>query len=587
MCQMRVLRCLAGALLLCVALVRTTPAQSRVQLHPDVLSSVHANGTAEVFVLFATPTGTHASLTARQRAVAAARDNLLAAIRPEDLRLHRQFTYVNGVTATVTAAGLQQLLAHPGVIGIDPIEYGSGALAQSVPQIRADAVHRRADTGQGVTVAVLDTGVDVTHPDLAGSVIAEQCFCGDNCCPNGTAEQSGPGSAATGALHGIHVTGIIVSKGIVAPTGVAPGANVVAVKVLADNNQGRLTDWIAALDWIAAQRPDVQVINMSLESNATFPGQCDTAADPTMQAFATVITLLRTRGTLTFAASGNYNLSDAMAAPACISTAVAVGAVTKTDALAPYTNTEAGLALLAPGSAIKSTGLGHGTAILYGTSMATPHATGTAALLLALDPSLSADALEGILQRTGLPLLDARNGLLFPRINALAAANAVVNETRPMSGGGLRPSDCLVEWNVSPSHIANALPYITMACRDNDPDCDGDATAGQCTFNLSACFNVPDRRLPTCRTDSPIVSYGLLGPASGIGTAADQSNAATMESALPGLPLTTQNRCTGTIPIVVPVGSQPTVKWIRFYARAADGRTDYDRLRLTCLPANP
>ncbi len=582
---MQVLRCLAAALLLCVAFVSATPAQ--MWIHPEILRSLRTVGEAEVFVLFAAPSATRQqALSARKHVVARARDDLLAAVRPEDVRVRRQFTYVSGVTATVTAAGLQQLLAQPSVIGIDPIEYGSGALAQSVPQIRADAVHRRADTGQGVTVAVLDTGVDVTHPDLAGSVVAEQCFCGDNCCPNGTAEQSGPGSATTAAVHGIHVTGVIVSKGIVAPTGVAPGANVVAVKVLADNNQGRLTDWIAALDWIAAQHPEVQAINMSLESNATFVGQCDTASDPTMQAFASVITLLRLRGTLTFAAAGNYGLSNAMAAPACISTAVAVGAVTKGDALAPYTDTEAGLALLAPGSAIKSTGLGHGTATLSGTSMATPHATGTAALLLALDPGLSADDLEGILQRTGLPLLDRWNGLVFPRINALAAANAVVNQTRPMSGGGLRPNDCLVEWNVSPANIANALPYITVACRDNDPSCDADQSLGQCTFTLSACFNVADRRLPNCRSDSPIVSYGLLGPPTG-SAAANDPNVAAMESALPPLPLADQNHCTGTIPIVVPVGSRPTVKWIRFYARAADGRTDYDRLRLTCLPVAP
>jgi len=217
--------------------------------------------------------------------------------------------------------------------------------------------------------------------------------------------------------------------------------------------------------------------------------------------------------------------------------------------------------------------------------MATPHATGTAALLLSLDPTLSADALEGFLKSTGVTTLDKRNGLTFPRINALAAMNAVVSMMRPLSGGGPRASDCLVEWNVDPPHIATALPRATVVCRDGDP-CDHDQIPGQCTFALSACFNVPDRRLPRCSSDAAIVDYGVLSPAAN-GGAADISNAAAIRAAMPPLPLSDQHACTSTIGVVVPVEARPGVKWIRFFARAADGRVDDDRLRLTCLPAAP
>jgi hypothetical protein len=217
--------------------------------------------------------------------------------------------------------------------------------------------------------------------------------------------------------------------------------------------------------------------------------------------------------------------------------------------------------------------------------MAAPHATGTAALLLSLDPTLSADALEGFLKSTGVPTLDQRNGLVFPRVNALAAMNAVVNATRPLSGGGPRVSDCLVEWNVDPPEIATALPHVTLVCRDGDT-CDHDQTPGQCTFALSACFNVPDRRLPSCTTDAAIVDYAVLSPAPS-GSAADISNAAAIRAVLPPLPMSDQQACTSSIDVVVPVGARPGVKWIRFFVRAADGRVDYDRLRLTCLPASP
>jgi hypothetical protein len=578
-------------------LATAAPAQNASKLGPEIRERIETAGEAEVFVTLAAPPLSAAGrdLAARRRAVAQAGDAVLASLSPQHVHVRRRFRYVSAFTATVTAQGLEELLANPVVVGVDPPHYGSAALAQSVPQIRADAVRRRGDRGGGVTVAVLDTGTDPTHPDLAGSIIGQQCFCSDHCCPDGTTEQSGPGSAISGNVHGIHVTGIIVSKGAVAPTGVAPDTKVVAVKVLDDSARGLLSDWIAGLDWVAANLPEVQAINMSLESDVQYAGYCDDA-DAYTKAFAQVLEVLRARGTLTFVASGNFGLHDGMAAPACVSSAVSVGAVTKHDTIAPYGDADAALDLLAPGGtlsvadtlypeAIKSTGLGGSTALLYGTSMATPHATGTAALLLSLDPTLSADALEGFLKSTGVPTLDQRNGLTFPRINALAAMNAVVNATRPLSGGGARVSDCLVEWNVDPPEIATALPHVALVCRDGDT-CDHDETPGQCTFALSACFNVPDRRLPECSSGSSIVDYGVLSPAPG-GSAADASNAAAIRAAMPPLPMSDLHACTSSVNVVVPVGTRPGVKWVRFFARAADGRVDYDRLRLTCLPAQP
>lgn len=575
----------------CFLAVAATAFGQTSRLAPLVTRQIEEAGESEVLVVFSAPPVPHADMTERRRIVGKGREALLSRLAAPAVRVRHPFAVLTGFTATVTAQGVRQLLAQPGVLRVEPMLRGGAALAQSVPQIRADAVHRREDMGQGVTVAILDTGIETTHPDLAGSIVAEECFCATSrCCPDGSGRQSGPGSAASSTVHGTHVAGIVVSKGIVAPVGVAPGANVVAIKVLADNNSGYLADWLAALDWIAANRPDVQAVNMSLASYDAYPGQCDQGANPNGYAmlFQQAIAPLRARGTLTFAASGNGGLRDQMTMPACVSAAVAVGAVTKQDTLSSFTNRNATLALLAPGQGIVSTGPGWSISFDSGTSMAAPHATGTAALLLAVDPTLQADVLEGVLTSTGTPIIDAASGLTFPRVNALAALTAVVNSMQPMGGGGQRRNDCLVEWTIAPPGIATALPFPSAVCRDNDPSCDTDPTPGQCTFSVAACFNVPDRWLPSCAADVPLAAYELLSPRpSPLGGAVEAANAAAIRAALPSFPVASQNVCTAPIPIVVPVGHAPGVGWIRLSATASDGRVDRNRVRLTCLPAQP
>lgn len=575
---MHALRSLVVALL-SVLLATGAAAQSALpRLSPEVAAQLDADGMTDVFVLLHDPSPTPRDLGMRRRAIHSLCARVLRPLRAADIRVRREHTLVSAFTASVSRAAVTQLLADPMVMRIDPMRYGSAALAQSVPQIRADAVHRRGDLGQGVTVAVLDTGFDPLTPDVAGSINAEHCFCTGHCCPDGTSEQSGPGSAATQAVHGNHVTGILVSKGLIAPTGVAPGAEVVAVKVLNDSNRGFLGDWIAGLEWIATQRPDVRAINMSLVSDSVYSSSCDDT-DSYNMAFAQVVGMLRARGTLTFVAAGNGGRANAIASPACITGAVSVGAVFKDDEVWPASDAYPELDLLAPGASIVSTGLGTSLRALSGTSMAAPHATGTAALLMALNPTLGADQVEDILKRSGVPILDARNGLTFPRLNALGAMNAVLDVTGPLLGGGSGQRDCLVEFDVTPSEAMVRQPICGAVCHDNDPACDADQAPGRCTFSMSLCFNVPDRRLPSCATSAPIVAY-RQAPSRAADTL-DLANAAALNSVLPPLPVAEANRCTERFSFVVPAGE---ARWMRFGVEAADGRKDSDRLRFRCTP---
>jgi hypothetical protein len=331
------------------------------------------------------------------------------------------------------------------------------------------------------------------------------------------------------------------------------------------------------------------VINMSLVSDMVYPGECD-AQDGFTRSFARVIGMLRDGGTLTFAASGNGGETSAISAPACVHAAVGVGAVTKRDRVASFSNSSTAIDLLAPGAGILSDGPGGSTAILSGTSMAAPHATGTAALLLAINPALAADAVESMLESSGVYLTDTRNGLTRPRVNALSSMNAAWNQAAPVLGGGSKRTDCLVTWMLTPADIATSLPVAGAVCHDNDPHCDGDQTPGQCTFQLSMCFNVPDRRVPYCDTGLPIVGTTLAWPRTTRGSSIDVGNAEAIGSALPALPIEETNRCTGPIPFVVPTAPGGGKQWIHFAARGAsnDGnrdRIDSDRLRLTCLPA--
>ncbi|HEY8130354.1 MAG TPA: S8 family serine peptidase [Thermoanaerobaculia bacterium] len=383
----------------------------------------------------------------KKAAIAAAQDAVLQQLAPSEFTLVARWNNIPAFAAEIDRAAIERLQSDPLVRRIDPDVGGSAAMAESVPLIGGDRVHSLGYTGRGVTVAVLDSGVDSSHPDLAGRIVDEQCFCrnsdGTGCCPNGQTVQGGAGAGADDHGHGSNVAGIVGSRGIVAHTGVAPEANLVIIKVLDRNGRFQgASQVISGLDWLIDNHPEVRVVNMSLVTDATFSSVCDSAASFTM-AFASAINTLRQRGTITFVCSGNNASPTVMTAPACIDSAVSVGAVydsnvgsisffgcadptTTADQITCFSNSNSTLDLLAPGAVITSDWLHGGLSNFLGTSQASPHAAGSAAVLLEVRPSLAPDQIESLLKSTGKPILDPRNGVVAPRIDLLAAVSTLL-----------------------------------------------------------------------------------------------------------------------------------------------------------------
>ena len=443
---------LGGVLFLSTqATVAAAPRPTAVPISEDVAQALATHGAARVLLLLDDTAFADTATAAQQRVILAQVQNrVLNTVTPAEFQLYRQYQTVPGLAGTVTAAGLAKLQANPVVRAIQPDHAGSAHLEQSVPALGGNIVHETYGiTGRGVTVAVLDSGIDTDHPDLADDLVAQQCFTTGSCLPGNTTQSA---NAEDQNGHGTHVTGIITSKGTVSGIGFAPDAQIVAVRVLDANGSGFVSDWIEGLDWLLtnlATRP-VQIVNMSLGTFALYTGNCD-AQEALM---ANAITQLRAKGVTIFASSGNQGSSDRIASPACNSGVIAVGATydgnvgrqpnngtyqsgfgsswpncadtpTSLQTITCFTNSNSQLDLLAPGAPILSTYKDGGVATYWGTSQASPTAAAIATLLLEKQPHLTPAQIEELLKASGPKITDSRNGRQFTAINALNALLAI------------------------------------------------------------------------------------------------------------------------------------------------------------------
>lgn len=268
-------------------------------------------------------------------------------------------------------------------------------LDRSVPQIGAPEVWRSGFTGKSVKVAVLDTGVDAGHPDLAGKVVAAKDF-------------SGGQDATDRHGHGTHVASTIAGSGAASGgryKGVAPDAGLLVGKVLGDDGSGGWAEIISGMEWAADQ--GAKVINLSIG------GDDAEGVDPLEEA---VNRLTRDKGVLFVIAAGNEGEKGAgtVGSPGSADSALTVGAVDRADALAPFSSRGPRVGdnavkpeVTAPGVGIVAAKAGGAPSDPYqamsGTSMATPHVAGAAALLAQEHPDWRADQLKAALAGTAKP----------------------------------------------------------------------------------------------------------------------------------------------------------------------------------------
>jgi subtilisin family serine protease len=338
------------------------------------------------------------------------------------------------LTAT-TGADERAAAAQPKVWLDGPV---TASLDESVPQVGAPDAWAAGHTGAGAVVAVLDTGIDGTHADLADAVLQAQDFSGS---PRGTADFVG---------HGTHVASIVTGSGTASDgrfQGVAPDAQLLVGKVLDDTGSGYESWIIAGMEWAAAQGADVA--NLSLGS--WLPG---TGVEPMDLA---VDRLSAETGTLFVVAAGNNGpTAESIASPGSATAALTVGAVDDNDELAPfssrgprYQRPAVKPEITAPGVDIVATRAkpSHlGTPVddaytrLSGTSMAAPHVAGAAAILAAEHPDWGGEQLKATLVASANPNAD---NTVFEqgagRLDVARADRQTVYPTTSEVDGGMVP----------------------------------------------------------------------------------------------------------------------------------------------------
>ena len=314
--------------------------------------------------------------------------------------LRRTFTHaVQGFAAELSDSAVAALQADPDValVATDPVVHASaGQVETSAPWgldridqmwLTLDGQYHYTASGAGTSVYIVDTGINLTHTEFGGRAVT------------GVDYVTSGGTATDCNGHGTHVAGIVGG----ATFGVAKNARLVAVRVLDCSGSGEGSTVIAGLDWVAQQKSaspgTPMVVNMSLGGGAA--PVLDSAVARIVAAGVTVVV-----------AAGNSTVDACTTSPARAPDAITVAATDASDNFASFSNYGACVDIAAPGVSVPSAYIGSNTATatLSGTSMASPHVAGAAALYLSVNPAatpaqvttaLTSNAVGGPIQ--GLP----------------------------------------------------------------------------------------------------------------------------------------------------------------------------------------
>jgi subtilisin len=344
-----------------------------------------------------------------------------ALVRAAGGRIKQTYHLVPGIAAALPQAAIDGLRRNPSVTTIEPdgLFYKIDAELDNtwgVKRIGAGTVQAAGNKGLNVPVAIIDTGIDYTHPDLGGCQAI-----GNGCKVTGGFDfVNNDSNPMDDNGHGTHVAGTVAAlDNDVGVVGVAPEAKLYALKVLDGSGSGSFSDVIAALQWVV-DNGTIKITNNSYGSSSD-PGTLVQAAFDNSYA----------AGVLHIAAAGNSGNctgnNDSVGYPAKYSSVLAVAATDSSDKRPCWSSTGPAVEISAPGVSINSTKLGGGYVVYSGTSMASPHVAGVAALVLGTGASLTnvqvRDILTSTAQDLGAAGLDPLYG--YGLVNAVAAVAAV------------------------------------------------------------------------------------------------------------------------------------------------------------------
>lgn len=421
------------------------PSPNRKQL----LRRVREEGQLRVIVEVGVPVTTEKTLSpsavqAQRQRIEATQQRVVSAVRPH---LSSVWTsdYVPFLVGTVDEEGLQRLRGRADVVRVVEDTADPPHLDTSTELIGAPEAWELGRTGQGQSIVILDTGISTEHPFLDDSAVREACFSTDNSsrqvqtlCPSGDETQKGDGSACNRSRgecgHGTHVAGIAVGESQ-DRTGVAPDANLIAIQVFSQFNddddcdgnapckRAFRSDQLRALEYTYDLRDehDIASVNMSL-GGGRHSSYCD---GPRSDIFRQ----LRASGIPTVTSAGNDERANALSAPACLRSTIAVGSTQDgssgtVDAVSDFSNSAWMLDFWAPGEQIESSTPLPPYQELSGTSMSSPHVAGAWALLKSKWPLASVDEVQARLDDAGVLVTDSRNGIVRPRLEVGRALRA-------------------------------------------------------------------------------------------------------------------------------------------------------------------
>lgn len=428
---------------------------------------------------------------------------------------------------TTAAAATEQLLKLKGVEFAEPNRYRETSVVPNDPSfpsqwglthINCPAAWDRTTGSANITVAVIDTGIDLDHPELAPLLVAGQDLV--DLGPNPTPP---PGFRFEGDFmgvdndpqdevgHGTHVAGTIAcqSNNGFGVAGVTWNCRLMPVRVLARivniNNPndvrgtGSAADIAAGIRW--AVDHGARILNLSLG------GTVDTQVERDAVAYAV------SQGAVVVAAMGNgFTRGNATSFPAAYPDVIAVGAINQSDTRANFSQTGPHIDVAAPGVGVLSTVWDNGFATFDGTSMASPHVAGVAALILSCNPQLTGAQVGDIIRQTARPLRDnaadpvPNNNYGFGCVDAQAALSRAC--PRPSVPIQCRPSRPIIS---CPSVVTICPTLSPVQCRPSRPIISCPSVVTICpTMSPIQCrpsrpiFSCPSVITISCPTRSPV-----------------------------------------------------------------------------------